>query len=109
MSLNIRLAKATITTSNVAIFTNVTGQVTKIASITIQQPTTAGSKIVQIGIGTTGTPANVVLSYTIAAGQQKIVDFPNLVLSGTETLDVVSSAGTTEAVITVNGVKDLVA
>lgn len=102
------LATGTITTSDVAAITVPAGQIWEITSITLQQPTTAVAKIVSIGFGTTATPANVKMSRSLLIGQQFTTDYPGWSLQPAATLNVVASAGTTECVYTVNGLKHVI-
>lgn len=102
------LATGTITTADAAAITVPAGQIWEITSITTQQPGTGVAKVVQIGFGTTATAANVKWNVNFAAGLGKDIFYPGWSLQPAATLNVVASAGTTECVYTVNGLKHVI-
>lgn len=110
MSLNTRLASGTLAATDAAIFTNTTGQVTRINTITLSQPTGAATATVSIALnGTSLTAANVRLLQTLTTGSaQTYILAPALVLTGTDTLNASCTTGA-QTNYTVNGIKDLVA
>lgn len=110
MSLNKRIASGTLAATDAAIFTNVSGTVTRITSITLSQPTGAATATVSIAIGGTSlTAANVRLLQTLTTGSaQSYTLYPGIVLSGTETLNASCTTGA-QTNYTVNAQQDLVA
>lgn len=108
MSLQTQIGFQTVTTSNATLGAAVpTGMTVRLTSVTIQQPAAGVAKVISLAIGTTATPANIIRTYTIAAGALNFVEYPNIVLTAGQQLNVVTSLGTTEAVITASGLKDL--
>jgi hypothetical protein len=110
MSLIVSLASQAVTTSNATLGTAVpTGQLWRVRAVNIQQPTGAAAKNIALAVGTTATAANVKRRYALPSGLQTAQDFPDLMLAAGEQLNVVTDAGTTEAVISVTVIKDLIA
>lgn len=110
MALNISLTGgvALANTTPATVFTNVTGQVTKVASVTIAQGSAAVAKTVRLSIGADGVGTRV-LEVALPAGVYETQRFPGWVLTGTQTIQLSASAGSNEAVCTLNGSKDLIA
>lgn len=105
--INIPMGDQAITTSDAVVFTNLVNTIAIVYSITIQQPTTGDAKQIQIGVGTTATAANVKYQVTFAAGAQSVTIYPGWVLNATQTLNVVGTGTTSQAVIKVQGMRDL--
>lgn len=100
------LGTSLVTTGDVALISAIpAGQVWEITAITITQPSTGAAKNVAIGIGTTATAANVKWNQAVTAGVFATAFYPGWALTATQTLNIVASAGTNEAVITVSGLK----
>lgn len=107
MSVNKRLGSGTLAATDTVVFTNVTGTVTRIVSITLSQPTGAATATVSIAVGGTSlTAANVRLLQTLTTGSaQSFVLYPNIVLAGTDTLNMSCSTGA-QTNFTVNATVD---
>lgn len=110
MSLNISLTGgvALANTTPATVFTNVAGQVTRVTNITIAQGTAAVAKTVRVSIGADGVGTRT-LEVTLAAGVSYQAFSPGWVLTGTQTIQLSATAGSNEAVCSINGYKDLVA
>lgn len=109
MSINARLGSGVFAAADAVIVAAVpTGQVYRINTITLSQPTGAATATVSIGIGTTATAANVRLLQTLTTGSaQTYILAPALVLAAGETLNgVCTTAAQTN--YTVNGIRDVV-
>lgn len=90
------------------VFTNVSGQVTRLESMTMAQPSTAAATVIRLSIGVDGATTRVI-EYPLDAGARTVVVYPNIILTGTETLQL-SSTGTDDVVVcTGSGTSDLVA
>ena len=90
------------------VYSNTTGQVTVIDSITMAKPAGSLATDIRLSIGTDGV-ATRVIEYPLAAGAVTAVVYPGIVLTGTENLQL-SAVGTDDVVIcTGNGSVDLIA
>lgn len=105
-----RIGPTAITTSNVALGSAVpTGQTFTIRSLLIQQAAAGDAKEILVAIGTTATAANVVRRITFVAGVQNYLEFPEIVLRAGEQINVIGTGTTAQAVIEMNGYRDLAA
>lgn len=90
------------------VFTNTSGQITKLESLTLAQPASAAATVIRLSIGADGATTRVV-EYPLDAGARTVVLYPNIVLTGTETIQL-SSTGTDDVVVvTGSGTSDVVA
>lgn len=105
MALYTQLAAGTVTTADVAVITVPAGEAWAIYSITFFHPATGVLNTIQVGLGTTATPANVKYFSTLAAGIAKDTLYPGIGLPAAATLNMVASAETGIATFTVNGFK----
>jgi hypothetical protein len=105
----LELAKGTLTTTSVALITVPANQLWEVKNIYLQQPTTAGAKVIAIGRGTLTTvaDADAVISRNWVAGLQSENVFAPLALAAAATLDGIVSAGTTEVTYLIEGYKTL--
>ena len=109
MSLIVPLGSQLVTTSNATLGIAVpTGQIWRITAVNIQQPSGA-AKVIALAIGTTATAVNVKRKYPLGGGQQTAQDFPGLVMVAGDQVNVITDAGTNEAVMSVTVAKDLIA
>lgn len=108
MALRRRLAFATADTTAETVFTNTTGQLTKIESVTIAQGSAAGATVIRVAVGTDGATTRVI-EYSVPAGTGTYILYPNVVLSGTEVIQLSSTVTDDVAVVTINGSSELVA
>jgi hypothetical protein len=90
------------------VYTNSTGQVTKLESLTMAQPATAGATTIRLSIGADGATTRVI-EYPVPAGAGTYIVYPNIVLTGTETLQLSSVTTDDVTICTGNGTTDLVA
>lgn len=90
------------------VFTNTAGQVTKLESLTMAQPATAAATVIRLAIGTDGATTRVI-EYPLDAGARTVVVYPNIVITGTETLQLSSTATDDVVICTGSGTSDLVA
>lgn len=110
MSLIVPLASQAVTTTNATLGAAVpTGQIWRVHAVNIQHTAAGVAKNIALAIGTTATAANVKKRYNLAAGVSPPPDYPSLVLVAGEQLNVITDAGTSEAVISVTVAKDLIA
>lgn len=99
-----------VTTSNAALGAAVpAGQVWKVVAVSVQHAAAGVAKNVALAIGTTATAANIKKRYNMDAGKSPPTDFPNIVMVAADQLNVVTDAGTSEAIITVTIRKELIA
>jgi hypothetical protein len=99
-----------VTTSNATFGSAVpAGQVWKVVAVSLQHTAAGVAKNVALAIGTTATAANIKKRYNMELGKSPPTDFPNLVLQATEQLNIVTDAGTSEAIMTVTIRKELIA
>lgn len=110
MALVLPLFSGTLAATDTPVFTNATGSVTRITSITLSQPTGAATATVSIAVGGTSlTAANVRLLQTLTTGSaQTYTLYPSIALTGTTTLNASCTTGA-QTNMTVNGTKDFVA
>jgi hypothetical protein len=108
MAKRIRLFGPTaITTSPVTVFTNVTGTSARLESFIVSQPSTGLVKTVRLSIGADAAGTRT-LEYSIAAGVSTTILYPNMVLTGVETLQISATADTGIAIATGSGSVDAV-
>ena len=92
-----------IDTTAETVFTNVTGTAARLESLTIAQPAAGLAKTVRLAIGLDSTLANRWFEYPVPAGAGTFIFYPNVVLTGTDVLQLVSSADDDVAVATGSG------
>lgn len=95
-------------TDTVAIAAVATGQVIRVDTITLSQPTGAATATVSVALnGTSLTAANVRLLQTLTTGSaQTYILTPRFVLDAGDTLNISCSTGA-QTNATVNGVRDV--
>lgn len=108
MALNKRLAFFTADATAETVFTNVSGTVTRVTSITIAQPSTGAATTIRLSIGADAATTRW-FEYPVPAGAGFYTFYPGVVLSGTETIQASSVSADDVAVVTINGQQDLVA
>lgn len=102
------LATGNFTDTDAAAITVPANQLWEIRTIYIQQPTAGVAKVAQIATGTTGTPVNVKVSRTLAAGQYSEAIFAPIALVAAATLNIKQSvAANTELTYLIEGYKTL--
>lgn len=94
-------------TTAATVFTNTTSQDTKLESMIIAQPTAGLAKVVRLSLGTDAAGTRVI-QYPIPAGDGTYILYPNLVVTGTEILQLSVSADTGVAIVTGSGSSELV-
>lgn len=102
---NKRLAFFTADTTPETVYTNATGVTTRVTSVTIAQPSTAGATVIRLTIGADGATTRW-FEYSVPAGTFFAVFNPLIVLSGTETIQASSTVTDDVAVVTINGQQD---
>lgn len=108
MAKRIRLfGPSQISTTPATVFTNVTGKAARLESLIISQPAAGLAKTVRLSIGADAAPTRSI-EYPIAAGAGTTVLFPNLVLTGTEVLQLSSTADTLIAIASGSGTEEAV-
>lgn len=96
------------TTTATTVFTNTTGQDTRIESVNIAQPAAGLAKTVILSIGTDAAGTRF-FQYPVSAGNQDIIVYPNIVVTGTEIVQLSCSADTGVAIVTASGSSELTA
>lgn len=105
MATTARLAFFTVDASVETVYTNVTGTITKITSITFAQPASGVATTVQLTIGADAAGTRVI-QYPIPAGAGTYIIYPGIVLTGTETIQASSTVSDDVVVCTINGSKE---
>lgn len=108
MALRRRLFFGTASTTPATAFTNTTGQLTKLESMTMANPVAAAATNIRLSIGADGATTRVIV-YPMPAGPLTVIVYPNIVLSGTETFQLSSDTTNNVCVCTGNGSSELVA
>jgi hypothetical protein len=109
MSFEVTLTQA-VTTSNATLGSAVpAGQVWKVVAVNLQHAAAGVAKNVALAVGTTATAANIKKRYNMEAAKSPPTDYPNIVMVATEQLNIVTDAGTSEAIMTVTIRKELIA
>ncbi len=108
MSLNKRLAFFLVDATAETVYTNVSGTVTKITSVTLAQPSSGAATTIRLTIGADAAGTRW-FEYPVPAGAGTYIFYPQVVLSGTETIQASSVSADDVVVCTINGVQDLVA
>lgn len=108
MALRKRLFFNTADTTPETVYTNVSGQVTKLETLTMANPVGGIATNILLSIGADGATTRVIV-YPLDAGPITRVVNPNLVITGTEIVQLSSTASDDVAVITGNGTVELVA
>lgn len=108
MALNKRLAFFTVDATAETVYTNVAGTVTRVTSVTLSQPSTGVATTIRLTIGLDGATTRW-FEYPVPAGAGFYTFYPQLVLSGTETIQASSVSADDVVVCTINGIQDLVA
>lgn len=108
MSLSKRIAFFTADATPETVYTNVSGTVTRIESVTLAQPSTAAATIIRLTIGVDGATTRW-FEYSLSIGAQFVTVYPGVVLTGTETIQASSTVTDDVVVCTINASQDLVA
>src|SRR5690349_22293351 len=93
---------STIPTTPATNYTNVAGQTTKITELIISQPAAGAVKTVRVSVGADAAGTRSI-EYPVPAGAGTWILNPGLTLSGTETIQVSSTADNNVAIVTANG------
>jgi hypothetical protein len=108
MAKRIRLfGPVAISTTATTVYTNVTGKSARLESFIVAQPAAGLAKTVRVSVGTDAAGTRSI-EYPIAAGAGTTVLYPNIVLTGTEVLQLSTTADTGVAIGTGNGSEDAV-
>jgi hypothetical protein len=108
-SLMVPLGSQLVTTTNATLGIAVPpGQIWRVRAVNIQQPAGSAAKNIALAFGTTATAANVKRRYPLLSGLQTAQDFPDLIMVATDQVNVITDAGTNEAVISVTVIKELI-
>ena len=83
-------------------FTKTSGQVTRVESVTLAQPSGSASTVVRLAIGTDGATTRV-FEYEMPSGAQFRVFHPGFTLTSTETIQASSVTTDDVVVCTING------
>lgn len=94
-------------TTAATVFTNTTGQDTKLESLIVSQPSAGLAKDIILSIGTDAAGTRVI-RYPIPAGAGTYILYPNVVITGTEIVQLSASADTGVAIVTGSGSSELV-
>lgn len=110
MALIVPLGSQLVTTSNATLGGAVpSGQIWRIVAVNLQQPTGSAAKNIALALGTTATAANIKRRYTLGAGlQSPYPDVPNIAMVAGDQVNIISDAGTNEAVMSITVSKELV-
>lgn len=106
MALRKRLFFATADSTAETVFTNVTGQTTKIESVTMANPSSGLATVIRLSIGTDAATTRVI-EYSIPAGTGTYIIYPGIILTGTETIQLSSTVTDDVVVVTGNGSTDI--
>lgn len=90
------------------VFTNTSGQVTTLESLTMAKPAGSVATDIRLSIGADAA-ATRAIEYPLPAGGGTWVVYPGIVLTGTETLQLSSTGSDDVVVCTGNGNSELVA
>lgn len=90
-------------TTAATVYTNTTGQTTKITELIITQPGTGLVKNVILSIGTDATGTRAII-FPVPAGAGTWILNPGIVLTGTEIIQLSASTDTGVANVTANGI-----
>jgi hypothetical protein len=97
-----------ISTTPATVFTSVAGQTTKITELIISQPAAGLAKTVRLSVGTDAAGTRSI-EYPVPAGAGTWVLNPGLTVTGTETLQLSSTADNNIAIGTANGFTEIAA
>lgn len=89
------------------VFTNTASQATKLESVTMAQGSSGLATVIRLSIGADGA-ATRVIEYSVPAGAGTYIIYPNIVLTGTETIQLSSTVTDDVCVVTGNGSSDIV-
>jgi hypothetical protein len=106
MAVNKRLAHFLVDATAETVYTNVTGTVTKITSVTLAQPAAGVATTIRLTIGTDVTAGSRWFEYPVPAGAGTYIFYPHVVLSGTEIVQASSVSADDVVVCTISGVVD---
>jgi hypothetical protein len=101
----LRLAFFTADLTPETVYTNVTGTLTRIESVTLAQPATGVATTIRLTIGADGATTRW-FEYPVPAGVGSYTFYPGVVLSGTETIQASSTVSDDVVVCTINGTRE---
>jgi hypothetical protein len=100
-----QLAIGAVDTTDEAVITAAAGVQVEITSMMFYQPAAGLSKVIRFGIGTTATAINIKGQQTFAAGEASAIQYPGLVLTPGQTLNLIASADDDVATYAIFGFK----
>lgn len=103
-----RLFFNTADTTPETVFTNTSGQVTTLRTMVMSKPAGSVATDIRLSIGADGATTRAI-EYSLPAGAGTWVVYPDLVLTGTETLQLSSTVSDDVVVCTGSGDSELVA
>lgn len=104
---SVRLAFTPVDATAETVFTNVTGTITRVESVTLAQPSTAAATVIRVSIGAL-VAATTVFEYAVPQGTQFFTFYPGWVLTGTETIQAQSTVTDDVVIMTINGSREAV-
>lgn len=87
------------------VFTNTSGTITTVSSVTLAQPSTGVATVVRLSLGVLAA-ATTIFEYQVPAGTGFYTFYPGWVLTGTDVIQAQSTVSDDVVIMTINGYRE---